>query len=116
MLDIVAVAAGEAVLSGAALVVELAQNAPPDTGSGDVLDPRVNTNFPGAAKVEELVGAIKFLALAACVAALLIGGGAWGLAARSGNASTMGRSFCLGGALGAVIVGLAPDIVTYFYA
>ncbi len=74
-------------------------------------DPGINTDLPGLSSVAGLVGGIKFLALMACLASLFIGGGAWGLATASGNGSIWGRRFAVGGAIGAVIVGLGADLV-----
>lgn len=74
-------------------------------------DPGINTDLPGLSAVEGLVGGIKFLALMACLASLFIGGGAWGLATWGGNGSTWGRRFALGGAVGAVVIGLGAEIV-----
>lgn len=80
-----------------------------------VADPAINRSFPGSEKVGEVLGGMKFLALSGCLAALFLGGGAWGLATMQGNGSGWGRRFAFGGAVGALVVGLGADIVNFFY-
>jgi hypothetical protein len=81
---------------------------------GQITDPTINQNFPGAGQVATWLGGLKFLALSACLASLFLGGGAWGFATLNGNGSTWGRRFAFGGAVGAIIVGLGADIVNNF--
>ncbi|MEZ5278976.1 MAG: hypothetical protein R2770_00755 [Acidimicrobiales bacterium] len=54
-----------------------------------------------------------WLGLAGSLASLLVGGAVWGLSQMTGNTiqGGRGRAFALGGAAGAVVVGLAPTIV-----
>ncbi|MDY7106823.1 MAG: hypothetical protein S0880_37080 [Actinomycetota bacterium] len=54
-----------------------------------------------------------WLGLAGSLASLLIGGAVWGLSQVTGNSiqGGRGRVFALGGAAGAIVVGLAPTIV-----
>ena len=83
-----------------------------------ITDPGINADFPGAAKVTTLLGNLKLLALYGSLASLFIGGGVWGLANSSGNGAgtTWGRRFAFGGAIGAIVTGLAVEVVNSFSA
>lgn len=72
-----------------------------------------DNGFPGAALVQSILDWLMWLGLAGSLASLFIGGAVWGLSHMSGNAMAGGRGrvFALGGAVGAIITGLAPTIV-----
>lgn len=73
--------------------------------------------LPGGELAQQLLDWLAQGALWGCLAALLIGGLVWGLSARAGNSmqAGTGRTFAVGGAIGALIAGLAPTIVNTFF-
>jgi hypothetical protein len=76
-------------------------------------DPAPADDFPGAELVAQILGWLKYLALAGSLASLLIGGAVWGLSQHSGNTigASRGRAYALGGAAGAIVTGLAATVV-----
>lgn len=78
-----------------------------------IADPGVRTDFAGYEKANALLGYLKWFGLAGSLASFFIGGAVWGLSQQSGNsmAASRGRNYALGGAAGAVIVGLAVTVV-----
>lgn len=88
-------------------------------GSG--VDVDVNPSSTGAPGVETIQTLLDWLAqysLWACLAALLAGGGlfAWGRRNGGHGMAMTGTALAGGGAVGAVIVGLAPAIVNALYS
>ena len=83
---------------------------------GQITDPAPTTDFPGSDLVTTWLGNLKFLGLAGSLASLFIGGAVWGLSNVGGNSvgSSVGRRFALGGAVGAIIVGMGAEIVNTF--
>ena len=73
--------------------------------------------LPGGDLAQQLLDWLAQGALWGCLAALLIGGLVWGLSARVGNTmqAGTGRTFAIGGAVGALVAGLAPTIVNTFF-
>ena len=73
--------------------------------------------LPGGELAQQLLDWLAQGALWGCLAALLIGGLVWGLSARVGNSmqAGTGRTFAIGGAVGALVAGLAPTIVNTFF-
>ncbi len=69
--------------------------------------------LPGAALWTQILSWLAWAGLAGSLASLFIGGAVWGLSHAAGNSmqSSRGRAFALGGAAGAIVVGLAPTIV-----
>jgi hypothetical protein len=96
-----------------------AQNAPPTTApaSGVVPNPGPNPTIPGSSLITELLGWLKYAALASAVAGLLLGGVAMGIGYSGSNygASAAGRRWLLGGLGAAVIAGLAHTIAVTLY-
>ena len=78
-----------------------------------IVDPGVNTSFPGYTLANNVLGWLKWLGLAGSLASFFIGGAVWGLSQQGGNsmAASRGRSYALGGAAGAVVIGLGATIV-----
>ncbi len=78
-----------------------------------IADPSPSDDFPGADVVTAMLGWLKWLGLSGSLAALLIGGAVWGLSHQGGNtvAASKGRQYALGGATGAIVVGLGSTIV-----
>jgi hypothetical protein len=76
-----------------------------------------NKNLPGTAQLTALIGGMMTWVLLACVAAVLIGAGAWGLGTRMGHYSSQqsGRMMVLGGAVGALVAGAAVAVVNFAF-
>ncbi len=100
------------VVAAAAVVVAaapVAAQGPPD--------PAPDAGIPGSGLITELLGWLKFGALASAVAGLLIGGIATGFGYSSSHygSSSAGRNWLLGGLAAAVIAGLAHTIAIALY-
>lgn len=89
----------------------------PPSGSGVVPDPGPNASIPGNGLIVEVLGWLKFGALAAAVAGILAGGIAMGVGYSGSNygASAAGRRWLLGGMGAAIVAGLAHTIVITLY-
>ena len=82
-----------------------------------VPDPAPDASLPGGALITQVLGWLKYAAIAAAVAGLLIGGVATGVGHFGSNysASSAGRKWVLGGIGAAMIAGLAHTIATTVY-
>lgn len=82
-----------------------------------VPDPEPDASLPGGALITQVLGWLKYAALAAAVAGLLIGGVATGVGhfGSSYSASAAGKKWVLGGIGAAMIGGLAHTIATTVY-
>jgi hypothetical protein len=82
-----------------------------------VPDPAPDASLPGGALITQVLGWLKYAAIAAAVAGLLIGGVATGVGhfGSSYSASSAGRKWILGGIGAAMIAGLAHTIATTVY-
>lgn len=96
-----------------------AQPAPPTTApaSGVVPNPGPNPTIPGSSLITEMLGWLKYAALASAVAGILLGGIAMGVGYSGSNygASASGRRWLLGGLGAAVMAGLAHTIAVTLY-
>ena len=74
-----------------------------------------NNNLPGTSQLTTLIGGLVTWVLLACVGAVLLGAGAWGIGSRSGHygAQQNGRMMVLGGAVGAMVAGAASALVNF---
>ena len=84
-----------------------------------VPDPAPDATLPGGALITQVLGGVKFAAIASAVAGLLIGGVATGVGhfGSSYSASSAGKKWVLGGIGAAMIAGLAHSIaMTVFNA
>jgi hypothetical protein len=84
-----------------------------------VPDPAPDSTLPGGALITQVLGWLKFAAIAAAVAGLLIGGVATGVGhfGSSYTASSAGKKWVLGGIGAAMLAGLAHSIaLTVFNA
>lgn len=84
-----------------------------------VPDPAPDATLPGGALITQVLGWLKFAAIAAAVAGLLIGGVATGVGhfGSSYSASAAGKKWVLGGIGAAMLAGLAHSIaLTVFNA
>ncbi len=82
-----------------------------------VPDPAPDGSLPGGALITQVLGWLKYGAIAAAVAGLLGGGIATGVGHFGSNysASSAGRKWILGGIGAAMIAGLAHTIATTVY-
>lgn len=82
-----------------------------------VPDPAPDSSLPGGGLIAQMLGWLKYLAIASSVAGLLIGGISLGVGhfGSSYGASAAGRKWILGGIGAAMIAGLAHTITTTVY-
>jgi hypothetical protein len=82
-----------------------------------VPDPAPDGSLPGGSLITQVLGWLKYAAIAAAVAGLMIGGVATGVGhfGSSYTASSAGRKWLLGGIGAAMIAGLAHTIATTVY-
>ena len=82
-----------------------------------VPDPAADATLPGGALITQVLGWLKFAAIASAVAGLLIGGVATGVGhfGSSYSASSAGKKWVLGGIGAAMIAGLAHSIAMTVY-
>lgn len=82
-----------------------------------VPDPAPDATLPGGALITQVLGWLKFAAIAAAVAGLLIGGVATGVGhfGSSYSASSAGKKWVLGGIGAAMLAGLAHSIAVTVY-
>jgi hypothetical protein len=73
--------------------------------------------MPGAELVQTLLNWAQMVALWGSLGALFAGAAMYGLAREGGNygAASRGKTMALGGAVGAVLAGLAPTIVNMLF-
>jgi hypothetical protein len=116
--------AGAALAASAFVLVAMAAQAaaapvPPRTAPPASLPPNPgpNAGIPGSGLITELLGWLKYGALASAVVGLLVGGIATGVGYSSANfgASAAGRRFLMGGLAAAVIAGLAHSVAIALY-
>jgi hypothetical protein len=97
---------------------------PPVTPSPTVESPPATVDLnptpvgaPGGEAIQGLLDWLSQYALWGCVAAVVAGGGLFAWARRTGGHSmaVTGTALAGGGAVGAVLVGLAPEIVNTLY-
>lgn len=92
---------------------------PPPTGGSSptiVVNPTA-VGAPGRQTIQDLLDWLAQYSLWACVAAMIAGGGLFAWARRTGghNMAVTGTALAGGGAVGTILVGLAPQIVTTLY-
>lgn len=76
-----------------------------------------STGMPGAALIQTLLNWSQMLALWGSLGALLTGAAMYGLARETGGYqnATRGKSLAMGGAIGAVLAGIAPTAVNLLF-
>lgn len=92
-------------LIAAAHLVVADVNVEPDPGA-----------LPGTEQLQNLINGVAFWALLACVAAVLIGAGAWAFGSRAGHYGAVGsgKSLVAGGLIGGFLIGASASIVNFF--
>jgi hypothetical protein len=85
--------------------------------AAQVPDPAPDSSLPGGELITQVLGWLKYAAIASSVAGLLIGGVATGVGhfGSSYGASSAGRKWILGGIGAAMIAGLAHTVATTVY-
>jgi hypothetical protein len=76
-----------------------------------------SAGMPGAGLIQQLLNWGQMIALWGSVASLLAGAAMYGLSREGGNygGASKGKSMALGGAVGAVLAGLAPTAVNLLF-
>ena len=76
-----------------------------------------STGMPGAELIQRLLNWTQMVALWGSLGALLAGAAIYGLAREGGsyNAASRGKAIAVGGAVGAVLAGLAPATVNLLF-
>lgn len=71
--------------------------------------------LPGSSVAEQIINGLFFYALLACLGAMIVGGGMWGIASRSSNShyTSIGKMMVLGAFVGAIIAGGAPAMINF---
>jgi Family of unknown function (DUF6112) len=85
-----------------------------------IADVAVNPNLtglPGGTALQKFVNGLAGFSLLACLVAVIIGGGAWGLGHQSGNFqyTSRGKQGVLGGIVGAFLIGGSAAIINFFF-
>lgn len=103
--------------AGVAVVVAVVAASASPAFAQAVPDPAPDGSLPGGALITQVLGWLKYGAIAAAVAGLLIGGVATGVGHFGSNysASSAGRKWVLGGIGAAMLAGLAHTIATTVY-
>lgn len=72
---------------------------------------------PGSGAVQKLLDWGGWFALAASLAGIIIGAGIWAHSSSTGSYGGVhrGRQYVLGGAIGALLLGVAPILISTFY-
>ena len=75
------------------------------------------TGMPGAALWNQVLGWMMQWGLWLSLAAIVLGAGGWWVSASTGSygGASKGKQFVLGGAVGALIIGLGPTIVNLLF-
>ena len=73
--------------------------------------------LPGSSALEKIVNGLAAFGLLACVAAVIIGAGAWGLGHQTANYqyTAGGKRGVLGGVIGAFLIGASATLITFFF-
>ena len=74
--------------------------------------------LPGAALVRQVIGWLMWLGLMACLGAFVYGAAMWRGGAKTGNGMRAedGKQYVAGGAIGALLIGLAVVAINTFFA
>ena len=77
-----------------------------------------SAGLPGGALIGKIVNWLMYVSLMACLGAVIFGAAMWRGGAKAGNSykSEDGRNYVIGGAIGALITGLAVTLVNTLFA
>lgn len=84
----------------------------------DPVNPKPSTDgMPGAALWNQVLGWMMQWGLWLSLAAIVLGAGGWWVSASTGSygGAAKGKQFVLGGAIGALIIGLGPTMVNLLF-
>ena len=91
---------------------------PAGVAFADPVNPTPSTDgMPGAALWNQVLGWMMQWGLWLSLAAIVLGAGGWWVSASTGSygGASKGKQFVLGGAIGALIIGLGPTIVNLLF-
>ena len=91
---------------------------PTSAAFADPVNPTPSTDgMPGAALWNQVLGWMMQWGLWLSLAAIVLGAGGWWVSASTGSygGASKGKQFVLGGAIGALIIGLGPTIVNLLF-
>lgn len=76
-----------------------------------------STGMPGAELIQKLLNWTQMLALWGSLGALLVGAAMYGLARETSGyqQASKGKALAMGGAVGAILAGLAPTVVNLLF-
>lgn len=76
-----------------------------------------SAGMPGAALIQQLLDWTQMVALWSSLGALLVGAALYGLAREGGSYSnaSRGKALAIGGAVGAVLAGIAPTAINLLF-
>jgi hypothetical protein len=75
-----------------------------------------STGMPGAALVQQLLSWGQWVGMAACAMVIIYGAATWhGFAGASAGRSVAGKTFVMAGAVGLLVIGLLPTMVTMLF-
>jgi hypothetical protein len=103
------------------VLATLLQQGPTSTTSGGGVDLTVNPSadgMPGVDLIEQLLSWAQMVALWGSLAAVFVGAAMYGLSREGGGygGASRGKTLALGGAVGAILAGLAPTAVEMLFA
>jgi hypothetical protein len=92
-------------------------SATPDP-SGFVSAPPDPSGLPGADQIMVIIGGIRWAALVACLAALVVGAAVWAFSSHQGNPyyASKAKVGVIGAVVGAALIGAAPAIIQWLYS
>ncbi len=87
------------------------------SGDSTIVAPPNPSGMPGSAQILSLLSGLRWFCLVASVATVGAGALAWSLASHTNNpyGSSRGKTAVLVGALGALAVGAAPALISWFF-
>ena len=91
---------------------------PSSVAFADPVNPTPSTDgMPGAALWNQVLGWMMQWGLWLSLAAIVLGAGGWWVSASTGSygGAAKGKQFVLGGAIGALIIGLGPTMVNLLF-
>ena len=104
--------------SGTVLAFATAILLPASAAFADPVNPTPSTTgMPGAALWNQVLGWMMQWGLWLSLAAIVLGAGGWWVSASTGSygGASKGKQFVLGGAIGALIIGLGPTMVNLLF-
>lgn len=78
--------------------------------------PAPDSSFPGGSIVLKLLGYARYMVLALAIGAVFYGGGSWAWSKNgSSQAAGAGRTWVVGGIIGALLAGVGPVIINELF-